>query len=90
LNGIDELRSVLDDTLPMAFTTLASRSSYRLLKVDQDVDRTVELGRHIVTVVIALVITAVLALRTSILAITASTRINLVSDLNVGRQLLNA
>jgi hypothetical protein len=90
LNGVDELRGVLDDTLPTAFTTLASRSSYRLLKVDQDVDRAVELGRHIVTVVIALVMTAVLALRTSVLAIIASTRINLVDGLDVGRQLLDA
>ena len=58
--------------------------------MDQDVDRAVELGRHIVTVVIALVMTTVLALRTSVLAIAASTRINLVGGLDVGRQLLDA
>jgi hypothetical protein len=90
LHGVDELGCVIDDALLAAIAVSTRRSSGLLLKVNQDVDRAIELGRDVIAVVVALVLATVPTLGTGVVAHTKRGGLDLVALLDVRRELLDA
>jgi hypothetical protein len=91
-NRILKLRSIIAHvilTAELSGIILLNKATL-LLKVNENVDGAVELGRDRVAVVIARILTARIALRSTIVVLTEHSHINLTSTFNIDRQLLNA
>jgi hypothetical protein len=91
-NCILELCSIIAHMILMAelSSIVLLDEATLLLKVNENVDGIVELGRDRVTVVITRILTARIALRSTIVVLTEHSHIDLTSTFNIDRQLLNA
>lgn len=92
LNGLNKLgRVVANALLTTVFSVLILRLEEEgLLEVDEDVQRTVELGGDVVAVVVSLVNAARVALGTSVVALTHTAGGDPTVALDGGAELLNA
>ena len=90
-NRILKLHSIITYTILIAelSSIVLLNKAILLLKVNKNVNSTVELSRDRVIVVITRILTARIALRSTVVMLTEHSHIDLISTFNVDRQLLN-